>query len=97
MSNYRDSFGEATKSGRPSHRPRRWLLASGGLIPLALIPLILLALSLRPAGNTPLQPAGQTEAAPKETVNVLLTTHDADGVTARDIALAKAMDGFAKR
>lgn len=32
-----------------------------------------------------------------KTVNVLLTTHDADGVTAKDIALAKAMDGFAKR
>lgn len=32
-----------------------------------------------------------------KTVNVLLTTHDADGVTAKDITLAKAMDGFAKR
>ena len=30
------------------------------------------------------------------TVEVTLSTHDADGLTAKDIALAKAMDGFAK-
>lgn len=30
------------------------------------------------------------------TVNVLLTTHDADGVTDRDVALAQFMDEIAK-
>ena len=30
-----------------------------------------------------------------KTVDVVLTTHDAGGVTARDIALAKAMDAIA--
>lgn len=30
-----------------------------------------------------------------KTVEVVLTTHDADGVTARDVALAKAMDTIA--
>lgn len=30
-----------------------------------------------------------------KTVDVVLTTHDAGGVTENDIALAKAMDGFA--
>jgi 4a-hydroxytetrahydrobiopterin dehydratase len=32
-----------------------------------------------------------------KTVEVVLSTHDADGVTARDIALAKAMDAIAAR
>lgn len=31
-----------------------------------------------------------------KTVDVVLTTHDADGLTEKDIALAKAMDGFAR-
>lgn len=30
-----------------------------------------------------------------KTVEVVLTTHDADGITARDIALAKAMNAIA--
>lgn len=30
-----------------------------------------------------------------KTVQVVLSTHDADGVTARDVALAKAMDAIA--
>ena len=30
-----------------------------------------------------------------KTVDVVLSTHDADGVTEKDIALAKAMDAFA--
>jgi 4a-hydroxytetrahydrobiopterin dehydratase len=30
------------------------------------------------------------------TVEVTLSTHDADGLTEKDIALAKAMDAFAK-
>jgi len=30
------------------------------------------------------------------TVDVVLSTHDAGGVTQKDIALAKAMDGFAR-
>ncbi len=30
-----------------------------------------------------------------KTVNVTLSTHDAGGVTEKDIALAKAMDGYA--
>ena len=32
-----------------------------------------------------------------KTVSATLTTHDAGGVTEKDIALAKAMDAFAKR
>ena len=32
-----------------------------------------------------------------KTVEVVLSTHDAGGVTAKDIALAEAMDGFARR
>ena len=31
-----------------------------------------------------------------KTVDVVLSTHDAGGVTQKDIALAKAMDGFAR-
>src|SRR5271167_4367220 len=31
-----------------------------------------------------------------KTVDVRLTTHDAGGVTEKDIAMAKAMDGYAK-
>ena len=31
------------------------------------------------------------------TVEVTLSTHDADGLTERDIALAKAMDTFAAK
>ena len=30
-----------------------------------------------------------------KTVDVVLSTHDAGGVTEKDVALAKAMDGFA--
>ena len=32
-----------------------------------------------------------------KTVEVILSTHDAGGVTERDIALAKAMDAIAKQ
>jgi 4a-hydroxytetrahydrobiopterin dehydratase len=32
-----------------------------------------------------------------KTVNVLLTTHDAGGLTPLDVALARAMDGFVRR
>jgi 4a-hydroxytetrahydrobiopterin dehydratase len=32
-----------------------------------------------------------------KTVEVVLATHDAGGVTARDVALAKAMDGIARQ
>jgi 4a-hydroxytetrahydrobiopterin dehydratase len=31
-----------------------------------------------------------------KTVDVVLSTHDAGGITQKDLALAKAMDGFAK-
>ena len=31
-----------------------------------------------------------------KTVEVVLSTHDADGLTEKDVALALAMDGFAK-